>query len=131
MHLRTRPLISIALIASALTVGAGIAPSSTPAFAATKGGCKPYLQVIPVFQHIYDVKFAGSSSGWSPPGKLRITATVTIPETGQTRSVTGTKTGKSVATPVGELRVETIGISARLSVVAYGPAGKVSCRASA
>src|SRR5260370_806350 len=99
--------------ATALAIAASAAAAvGTPAHAATpphKGGCTPYLSVTPGGEvtldspepiGIFDVTWAGSSSGWSPPGSLRITAAAF--ENGvPIGSVTGVKDNTSVSTPPG------------------------------
>jgi hypothetical protein len=127
--------LALALLA-ALSVAAG-----TPALAATKqakGNCVPYLSVTPGGAvslgspepvEVYDVTWAGSTSGWSPPGSLRITATAY--ENGFTLgSVTGTEDGPSASTPVGgPLPSPAADAVFSVKVTAYGPAGKVACAA--
>jgi hypothetical protein len=126
--------------ATALAITAGAtAAIGTPAHAATlphKGGCTPYLSVTPGGEltldspepvGIFDVSWAGSSSGWSPPGSLRITATAF--ENGvPLGSVTGIKDNTSVSTPPGgPVPVVTTDAVISVTVTAYGPAGKVAC----
>lgn len=126
--------------ATALTITAGAAAvAGTAAHAATpphKGGCTPYLSVTPGGEltldspepvGIFDVSWAGSSSGWSPPGSLRITATAF--ENGvPLGSVTGVKDSTSVSTPPGgPVPVITTDAIISVTVTAYGPAGKVTC----
>jgi hypothetical protein len=131
-----------ALVAAAAAALALIAVLSlaggAPAYAATtvKGGCTPYLSVqlagteslgTPEPAEIYHVTWAGSSSGWSPPGSLRITATAY--ENGiPLGSVTGTEDGTAVSTPVGgPVPAAASDAVFSVSVAARGPAGKVIC----
>jgi hypothetical protein len=126
--------------ATALAITAGAAAAAgTPAHAATpphKGNCTPYLSVTPGGEltldspepvGIFDVTWAGSSSRWSPPGSLRITATAF--ENGvPLGSVTGVNDSTSVSTPRGgPVPVVTTGAIISVTVTAYGPAGKVTC----
>jgi hypothetical protein len=134
---RPKALAATAAAALALATAASAA-GSTPALAATeqKGGCIAYLSLAPGGvvnlgspepEQIFTVTWAGSSSGWSPPGSLRITATAS--ENGMPiGSVTGNREGTSVATPVGG-PVPAVSADAifRVAVTAYGPAGKVTC----
>jgi len=129
----------LAAIAAALALFAGLSVAAgTPALAATeaKGNCTPYLSVTPggVITlgspepvEVYDVTWAGSSSGWSPAGGLRITATAS--ENGVSiGSVTGTEDGTSVSTPVGgPVPAPAADAVFSVAVTAYGPAGKVTC----
>jgi hypothetical protein len=130
-------LLAAAAAALALIAGLSVA-GGAPAYAATtaKGGCTPYLSVqladveslgSPEPVEIYHVTWAGSSSGWSPSGSLRITATAA--ENGiSLGSVTGTQDSTAVSTPVGG-PVPTVASDAvfSVSVTASGPAGKVTC----
>src|ERR1700733_6328865 len=130
-------LLAAAPAALALIAGLSVA-GGAPAYAATtaKGGCTPYLSVqlagveslgSPEPVEIYHVTWAGSSSGWSPSGSLRITATAR--ENGiSIGTVTGTKDGPAVSTPVGG-PVPTAASDAvfSVSVTAWGPAGQVTC----
>jgi hypothetical protein len=129
----------LAAVAAVLALIAGLSVAAgTPALAATeaRGNCTPYLSVTPggVISlgspepvEVYDVTWAGSSSGWSPPGSLRITASVY--ENGiSIGSVTGTEDGTSVSTPVGgPVRAPAADAVFSVAVTAYGPAGKVTC----
>jgi hypothetical protein len=131
-------LLVAAATAIAITASAAAAVG-TPAHAATpphKGGCTPYLSVIPGGEltldspepvGIFDVSWAGSSSGWSPPGSLRIAATAF--ENGiPLGSVTGVKDNTSVSTPPGgPVPIVTTDAIISVTVTAYGPAGKVTC----
>ena len=132
-------ILAAAAAALALIAGLSVAGGAT-AYAATqaKGDCTPYLSVqlagveslgSPEPVEIYHVTWAGSSSGWSPPGSLRITATAY--ENGiSLGTVTGTKDNTAVSTPVGG-PVPTAASDAvfSVSVTALGPAGKVTCSA--
>jgi hypothetical protein len=135
-RLRTALLVAVAAVL-ALIAGLSVA-AGTPALAATeaKGNCTPYLSVTPggVISlgspepvEVYDVTWAGSSSGWSPSGSLRITATAY--ENGiSIGSITGTEDGTSVSTPVGgPVPAPAAGAVFSVTVAAYGPAGKVTC----
>jgi hypothetical protein len=132
-----RLLVAVAMV---LTIAAGAAAAvGAPAHAATpphKGGCTPYLSVTPGGEltldspepvGIFDVSWAGSSSGWSPPGSLRITATAF--ENGvPLGSVTGVNDSTAVSTPRGgPVPVITTDAIISVRVTAYGPAGKVTC----
>ena len=137
-RLRTALLAAVAAVL-ALIAGLSVA-AGTPALAATeaKGNCTPYLSVTPGGAislgspepvEVYDVTWAGSSSGWSPPGSLRITATAY--ENGiSIGTVTGTQNGTSVSTPVGgPVPAPAADAVFSVAVTAYGPAGKTTCAA--
>jgi hypothetical protein len=130
-------LLAAAAAALALIAGLSVA-GGAPAYAATtaKGDCTPYLSVqlagaeslgSPEPVEIYHVTWAGSSSGWSPSGSLRITATAY--ENGiSLGSVTGTQDGTAVSTPVGGPTPAVASDAVfSVSVTARGPAGQVTC----
>jgi hypothetical protein len=131
----------LAAAATAIAIAAGTAATvSPPARAAAlphKGGCTPYLSVTPGGDltldspepvGIFNVMWAGSSSGWAPPGSLRITATA-FEDGVPLGSVTGVNDSTSVSTTSGgPVPVITTDAVISVTVTAYGPAGKVTCR---
>lgn len=118
-------MVTVALIATAITTG--VTPASAAA-ASKKGNCTPYIKSVLEGRDLFWVYWAGSSSGWSPSGSLRITATATV-NGKDAGTVTGTETGTSVSTPVGGPYKAGPSLSASVKVTAYGPAGTVSCSA--
>jgi hypothetical protein len=121
----TRTLISAIALGGILTAGTAIV-EPTAALADTKGNCTPYLSITGDKYSGWVIMYAGSSSGWSPSGSLRITATAYI-DGAAYNSVTGTKTGTSVTTPVGRATSTAPSITVGVKVVAHGPAGTVDC----
>jgi hypothetical protein len=123
-----------AALAAGAAVVLSVAIGAGSASAATKGNCTPYLSLTPSRTvhgstiprgFSYTVKYAGSSSGWSPSGSLRITAALTVAGASK-GSVTGTASSTSVTTPVGTSS-SLLGQTVKVEVNAYGPAGHVDC----
>ncbi len=106
---------------------AGMAKTAAAAAPADRqGDCVAYLSIRRDRHFGYDVSYGGSSSGWAPPGYLRITAVLMV-NGHREGSVSGTRRGRSVDTPTGTDSLRSVR-SAMVSVRAYGPSGSVSCR---
>lgn len=104
----------------------GMAKTATAAPADRQGGCRAYLYIRHDRHFGYEIRYGGISSGWAPPGYLRITAVLRV-NGHREGSVSDARHGRSVATPTGTDFRRSIR-SATVSVRAYGPAGSVSCR---
>lgn len=119
-------LLPIAFSTGVATIGA----TAVPAYAAAKGNCHAYLSVNAGGRDTWKIAYAGSSSGWSPPGNLSMTLLLTI------NGVTGgaVHSSKSDATSITSMPPALPWISlspptVSLKVTAHGPAGTVSCGA--
>ena len=104
----------------------GMAKTAAAAPADRQGDCMAYLSVRHDRHFGYEIRYGGSSSGWAPPGHLRITAVLMV-NGHREGSVSGSRNGRSVDTSTGTDFRQSVR-SARVSVRAYGPAGSVSCR---
>lgn len=126
-------ILLAAIISVVFTVGISTA-EATSAFAAQKGNCTPFLSVTPsTGKFVWVVRWAGSSSRWSPPGALHISATATwAPTAGAPMrslgTVYGTTRGTSVSTsPGGPALIEGQQVKVTVKVTASGPAGTTGC----
>jgi len=104
----------------------GMAKTAAAAPADRQGTCRAYVSVRHDPHFGYEISYGGSSSGWAPPGYLRITAVLMV-NGNREGSVSDARYGRSVDTPTGIDFRRSIR-SATVSVRAYGPAGSVSCR---
>jgi hypothetical protein len=104
----------------------GMAKTTAAAPADRQGDCSARLSIRPDRHFGYEIRYGGSSSGWTPPGRLRITAVLMV-DGNREGSVSGIGRGRSVDTPTGTDFRQSIR-SATVSVRAYGPAGSVNCR---
>jgi hypothetical protein len=104
----------------------GMAKAAAAAPADRTGDCSARLFIRHERHSGYEISYGGSSSGWTPPGRLRITAVLMVDDD-RAGSVSGTGHGRSVDTPTGTDFHRFIR-SATVIVRADGPAGSVSCR---
>lgn len=104
----------------------GMGKTAAAAPADRQGDCRPHLSIRHDPRFGYEIRYSGSSSGWAPSGRLRITAVLMI-DGHREGSVSGSRRGRSVDTATGTDFRRSVR-SATVSVKAYGPAGSVSCR---
>jgi hypothetical protein len=128
-------LAGAAVVMLSATAGAGTASAhalptmgktATAAPADRQGDCAPYLSIRPDRRYGYEIRYGGSSSGWSPSGRLRITAVLMV-DGNREGSVSGIGHGRRVDTPTG-IDFRRSVRSATVSVRADGPSGSVTCR---
>jgi hypothetical protein len=129
---RTRVLLLTAALPLTLVTGAGAITATTavPAYASSKGNCKGYVSTSPGGRDMWKIAYAGSSSGWSPPGKLSMSLTLTV----DGRQLGSANSSKSDATYITYMpdAIQWGGASApsvSLKVRVSGPAGTVTCTA--
>lgn len=103
-----------------------MAKTATAAPADRQGDCTPYLSIRPERRHGYEIRYGGSSSGWEPSGRLRITAVLMV-DGNRVGNVSGIGHGRRVDTPTG-IDFRRFVRSATVSVRADGPSGSVTCR---
>jgi hypothetical protein len=130
-RLRMRLILLAASLAAAFSVGASTVGTAAPALAATKGNCSAFASVTAAGRNEWKVRWAGSSSGWSPPGKLTIKTTPVID--GTTRGSQSGSKSDATSISIGPFTETVLGASASITVhvTATGPAGTVSCSKSA
>jgi hypothetical protein len=104
----------------------GMAKTAAAAPADRTGDCMARLSIRHERHSGYEIRYSGSSSDWSPPGRLRITAILMV-DGNREGSVSATGHGRHVDTPIGTDFRRSIR-SATVIVRADGPAGNVSCR---
>jgi hypothetical protein len=97
--------------------------------AARVGNCTAYLSVRPKRHVGFEIRYGGTSRGWSPPGYLRITAVLLVNGHRADSASDTTRFGGRVAA-FGRTDYRRFVRSATVLVRAYGPVGSVSCRES-
>lgn len=123
---KTWMVLPTAAAATALTIGITTVGTVTPALAATRGNCTAYASVSAGGRATWKLRYAGSSSGWSPPGNLSISVTATYNGIGLP-SLHSSKNGTSVSTPAHSQTVTAATIVLKVSVKVSGPAGTRTC----
>jgi hypothetical protein len=104
----------------------GMAKTTAAAPADRQGDCTARLSVRGDRRSGYEIRYSGRSSGWTPSGRLRITAVLMV-DGRREGSVSGNGRGRSVDTPTGTDFRQSVR-SATVSVRASGPAGSVRCQ---
>lgn len=126
LRAHSMPIILMAATCSA-AAGLGVAVTATPSIAASKGNCTPFASVSAGGRNEWKLSWAGSSSGWSPAGKLTIKVTPVI--NGVTGGTASGSKSDSTSITIGPISETILASSATLKVTVHatGPAGSVTC----
>jgi hypothetical protein len=131
LRLKMRLLMLAVTLGVAFSVGASTVGTTATAFAATKGNCTPFLTATASGRGVVKIRWAGASSGWSPPGRLVINAKLFVGGTEESNN-SGSKSDATSITlgPFATSLLIGPGVQITVHISATGPAGTVSCQKS-
>ncbi len=125
LNRKMRHLLFAAALIPSLTAGA--VAVATPASAATRGTCRAAVSSTAVDRGVYSIRWGAASSGWSPAGRLTISAVVT---NNGTAILNGSGSDNGTTITLGPFTDErTLGnsVNLRISATVRGPAGTATC----
>jgi hypothetical protein len=124
LRARFKPLAA-ATASAALAIGAVTILNASPAFADTKGSVTPAASCNPGGKDLVTCAWGVATSGWSPPGKITVSATLTW--NGESAGSASTSCPDDTSCVLGPFDSTFAGASGSLKVTATvtGPAGTV------